>query len=396
MARRGGGGWAVLVLAPALALAQPTAANKKLAEAAGRCDAPQVTALLEQRAGPASAGVEEAFAAGMEAKAGSPKARACAEVLKALLARGASGDKTRGEGSLLEEAKGAERGDLAGVLAEGGAMTCEKAAGVLEGTDEAARAFAIKVVLPRCGEPGAVALAALLTHHDDDLKREAVVGLMRHGPKASAAVPELTSLMNSGESELALCAAEALARIQRPPAAAVEAHLVKRLGKGEPEQVNRALQALSAGGLGATANAGQLLKFVSQRDDPARSGAALEILIAQAVVFAARVPPLEKRCKGAAQDCRTDPCTFAGDFDGNGKLDAARLFEQPGQGEPGVAFVLDSGACVKWEAGAEAFTSWRLELAPDKKGTALAISGGKAGDALLFVRDGKPRVDAAP
>jgi hypothetical protein len=197
--------------------------------------------------------------------------------------------------------------------------------------------------------------------------------------------------MKSGESELALSAAEALARIERPPSPAVEAHLVKRLASGDAEQVNRALQALSQGGLGSTAQVGAILKFASQTADPVRNAAALEILVAHGQAFSRGFPPLAKHCKGAVADCRTEPCEIAGDFDGNGKLDVARLFAQPGKGQPGVAFHLDGGRCVRWETGEGAFTSWRLETAPDGKSTALAVSGGTSGDGVLCVRDGQPR-----
>jgi hypothetical protein len=173
-------------------------------------------------------------------------------------------------------------------------------------------------------------------------------------------------------------------------------HLVKRLNSKDTEQVNRALLALSSGGMGVTANVGTLLKFALQTSDQARSGAALEILVQHGEGFAKGFPPLEKHCKGATLDCRTEPCQIAGDFDGNGKLDVARLFAQPGKGEPGVAFHLDGGRCVKWETGADAFSSWRLELAPDGKSTAVAISGGKSGDGLLFVRNGQATLQAAP
>jgi HEAT repeats len=380
-----------LAAAPALAQKDSkSAADKKLAASALACDAAAVTAQLEQRAGPARSGVEEAFSAAMDAKPGEAKTKDCLAVLKALLARGASADRTRGEGSLMEEARAAERTDISDVLSAGGAMGCEKAAGKVDDTvDEQGRSFAIKVVLPRCGDDGAEALTRLLVHPEDDLKREAVFGLARVGPKAAAAIPQLTQLMKSGESELALSAAEALARIEKPVSPAVEAHFVKRLNSKNDEQVNRALLGLSSGGLGATANVSTLLKFALQTSDPARSGAALEILVQHGDAFAKAAAPFEKTCKGLTLDCRTEPCQIAGDFDGNGKLDVARLFAQPGKGEPGVAFQLDNKTCVKWETGAAAFTSWRLELAPDGKSTAVAISGGKAGDGLLSVRSGQ-------
>lgn len=389
----------LLLAVPALAAEKDTrnAADKKLAASALACDLAAVNAQLEQRPGPARSGVEEAFNSAMDAKPGEPKTKDCLGVLKALLARGASADLTRGEGSLMEEARAAERTDISDVLSAGGAMGCEKAATKVDDTvDEKGRRFAIKVVLPRCGDDGAEALTRLLVHPEDDLKREAVFGLARVGPKAAAAIPQLTQLMKSGESELALSAAEALARIEKPPSAATEAHLVKRLGSKDTEQVNRALLGLSSGGMGATANVGMLLKFALQTSDAARSGAAMEILVQHGEAYAKAVPPFEKICKGLSVDCRTEPCQIAGDFDGNGKLDVARLFAQPGKGEPGVAFQLDNKTCVKWEPGAEAFTSWRLELAPDGKSTALAISGGKVGDRLVSVRVGQAIVQVSP
>src|SRR5438874_1399768 len=123
------------------------------------------------------------------------------------------------------------------------------------------------IALGRIGPPAVEPLTAALA--DPGVSREAAEALGRVGPAAAAAVPQLVRLLRADEA-VSLAAAEALGKIG---AASVPA-LLDELRDGPPLGRKRAAESLAWIGRPAAAAVGPLVAALNDRDPAIRSAAA--------------------------------------------------------------------------------------------------------------------------